>query len=172
MTEAKKNRMIWGALLLVGALGSASLRNNPALGISPLAIGVIDGLIFACILTAVRVSDWKAAVVIALVTPVYLFAQRFLEGFLIPVDMAVNLTLVIGMQLALKKGAGYWVNAALLALPAFAVLLIAETGAIWIVKDENLLRSLIIAWNADVYVGLSILGAALICAPHTKTEAR
>ena len=171
MTEEKRNRLIWGALLMIGALGSASLRNNPALGISPLAIGVIEGMIFACILAAVRVSDWRMAAGIALVTPVFLWAQRFLDGYMIPVDMAVNLTMVGCMMLAMKCRK-YWINVILLALPAYVVLLLGGTTAIWLVKNENLIRSMIVAWNMDFYSGLSILGATLLCAPHAKKETR
>ena len=169
MTEEMKNRMTWGVMLLVGALGSASLRNNPALGISPLAVGVIESMIFICIMAAVRVSDWRMAAAIALATPMFLWAQRFLDGYMIPVDMAVNLTLVGCMLLAMKNR-NYWVAVILLALPAYTVLLLGGTAAIWLVKNENLIRSLIVAWNMDVYSGLSILGAALICAPHVKKD--
>ena len=172
MTEERKSRLIWGGLLLVGALGCASLRNNPALGITPLAIGIIDALIFVCILTAVRFSDWRMAAVIALATPVYLWAQRFLDGFMIPVDMLINMTMLSCMGLVLKKSWAYALNVVVLAAPAFAVMLLASTMAIWIVKDENVIRALIVAWNTDAYSALSLLGAALVCAPHGKKEAR
>lgn len=171
MTDERKNRLIWGALLLVGALGSASFRNNPELGISPLAVGVIEGLIFACVMAAVRVSDWRIAAVIALVTPVFLWAQRFLDGYMVPVEAAVNLTMV-GCMLLTMRSRQYWINVILLAVPAYIVLLLGGTAAIWIVKNENLIRSAIIAWNMDVYSGLSILGAALVCAPYQKKETR
>ena len=171
MTEERKNRLIWGVLLFVGALGSASLRNNPALGISPLAVGVIEGLIFACIMAAVRVSDWKMAAGIAVITPLFLWAQRFLDGYMVPAEMAVNLTMVGCMLLAMKKRQ-YWIGVMLLAVPAYVVLLLGGTVAISLVKNENLIRSVIIAWNMDVYSGLSILGAALVCAPYEKKETR
>ena len=97
MTEDRRNRLIWGVLLLIGALGAASLRNNPALGIMPAAIGVIECLIFACVLTAARLSDWRMAVLISAAVPVYLWAQRFLDGFMVPVDILVNLTMLLFM---------------------------------------------------------------------------
>lgn len=172
MTEERRNRLICGTMLLIGALGCASMRNNPELGISPLTVGIIEGLIYACIMMSVRLSDWRMAVVTALVTPVFLWSQRFLDGFMIPVDMAVNLTMIGFMCLAMRRK-NYWLNVAMLALPAYAVMLAAGTVAIWVVKDENLIRSMIVAWNTDVYAGFSILGAALACAPFAKKgEAR
>ena len=168
MTEERKNRLIWGGMLLIGALGCASLRNNPALGISPLAVGVIEALIFACIITAVRIVDWRMAAVIALVTPIYMWMQRFLDGYMIPVEMLMNAMLISSMGLNLKKNWSYGVSVAVLTLPTFAVMLTASAMAIWLVKDASIMRALIIAWNTDVYSGLSLLGAALVCAPRKK----
>ena len=168
MKEDRKNRLIWGALLLVGAFGCASLRNNPALGITPLAVGVIEGLIYVCFLMAMRLSDWRMAAVIAVATPIYLWAQRFLDGFMIPVDILVNMTLLGCMAVILKKKWPYWAKGLFLALPAFMVMIIGSTIAIWLVKNERIVRALIVAWNTDVYSGLSILGAALACIPFKK----
>lgn len=168
MNEERRNRLIWGFVLLIGALGCASLRNNPDIGISPLTVGIIEGMIYACVLMAARLSDWRMAALIALTLPVYLWTQRFLDGFMIPVDMLVNLTLIGCMRLAMKKGWRYAANVAVLTIPAFAAMLIAGAAAVCIVKQESVLRSLIVAWNTDVYSLLSILGAALVCAPYTK----
>lgn len=173
MMDEKNNRLMWGVMLLVGALGCASMRNNPVLGISPLMIGIIEGVIYICIMSAVRVSGWRMAALIALITPVYLWMQRFLDGFMIPVEMAVNLTLIGCMGLILKsENKNYWINTAVLAIPAFAVLLLAATVAISVVKDEGIIRALILAWNTDFYSGISILGASMICTPFSKKEAR
>ena len=65
MSEERKNPVIWGCMLLVCALGCVSLRNNPALGISPLAIGIIEAMKimneieaeFDCRITKAIVSD-------------------------------------------------------------------------------------------------------------------
>lgn len=175
MTEEKKNRLIWGTMLLIGALGCASLRNNPVMGIGPFAVGLIEGLIYACILTAVRVSDWRMAAVIALVTPVFLWMQRFLDGYMIPVEILIGMTLIGGMRMLLGKKRAYVLNAVMVTIPAYAVMLLASAVAIWIVKEERFVRALIIAWNTDAYSGLSLLGAALVSTlnmRHMKKEAR
>ena len=98
-TEASKNRILWGIVLLIGAINCASLRNIPAMGISPLVIGIIEGLIFVCLLAAARFSYWQMAAVIGIIVPLYLWGLRFLDGFMIPVNVLVNLSLVGGMQM-------------------------------------------------------------------------
>ncbi len=168
MTEEKKSRLTWGILLLVGALGCASLRNNPALGIHPTAVLVIQGLIFVCILSAVRVSDWKIALLISVVTPVYLWLQRFLDGYMVPVEILVCAVMTGLMAVLLRGRWPWWSRVLALALPTFAVMLLGSTVAIWLVKRESLQRSLIVAWNAVLYSGLGILGAALVCMPWRR----
>ena len=171
MNEEKKSRLMWGCMLLVGALGSISLRNNPEIGITPVAVGIVDGLVFACILMAVRVADWRMSAVIALASPVFMWSQRFLDGFMIPVEILINLTLIGSMLLIMKNRWRYVMNVAVLMLPAFAMMLLAETAAIWIVKEEKVLRALIIAWNTDVYSVFSLLGAVLVCTPTSLKKA-
>lgn len=175
MTEERRNRLIWGVMLLIGALGCASLRNNPVLGIGPFAIGLIEGLIFACILAAVRVSGWRMASAIAAITPIFLWMQRFLDGYMVPVEILINMTLIGAMQMVLKKKRPYALNVVMLAIPAYAVMLLASAAAIWVVKEERIIRALIIAWNTDAYSGLSLLGAALVSTlsiSQIKKEAR
>lgn len=172
MTEERKRRFIWGCMLLIGALGSASLRNNPALGITPLAVAVIDALIYICLLLTVRFSGWKMAVFTALITPVYLWAQRFLDGFMIPVDMLVNLALIGSMYLALKAKINYYLQVILLTAAGILAMLISGTAVLWIVKEDNLIHSFLIAWNTNIYSYFSLLGAALLSTPFHKTEAR
>ncbi len=159
-SEERKNRIIWGILLLIGALGSASLRNNPALGIMPFAVGVIEALIFGCILCAVRFSDWRMAAVIAVVTPIYLWAQRFLDGYMISVKIAANITLIGCMLLCgCVKWAFPW-KILLLAVPACAVMILGGAAALWMVKHESIIRAVIVSWNTDLYSCVSVLAAA------------
>ena len=175
MMDEKNNRLMWGVMLLVGALGCASMRNNPVLGISPLMIGIIEGVIYICIMSAVRVSGWRMAALIALITPVYLWMQRFLDGYMIPVEILIGMTLIGGMRMLLGKKRAYVLNAVMVTIPAYAVMLLASAVAIWIVKEERFVRALIIAWNTDAYSGLSLLGAALVSTldmRHMKKEAR
>ena len=165
MTEDRRNRLIWGVLLLIGALGAASLRNNPALGIMPAAIGIIECLIFACVLTAARLSDWRMAVLISAAVPVYLWAQRFLDGFMVPVDILVNLTMLLFMCRVCGRMTSRLMNILLLVVPAFVVMLLGSAVALWVVKGDSFIRGLIVAWNTDLYSALSILGAAVLCTP-------
>lgn len=165
MSEERRNQLIWGVMLLVGALGSASLRNNPEIGITPLAVGVIEALIYVCILTCVRISDWRISSVIAIITPVYLWVQRFLDGFMVPVEIMACMTMVLTMWTVQRLKPKYPAAAALLAVPAFVVLLLGSTIALWIVRQEGAVRSFVMAWNTVFYSGISILAAALMCAP-------
>ena len=172
MSEERKNSLIWGGMLLVGALGCASLRNNPALGISPLAVGIIEALIYVCILMCVRLSDWRMAAAIAVITPVYLWWMQFLDAFMIPIDILVNLTLMGCMMLALRTECKGAIAVLMLAVPAFAVLLLGEAVTMGVLKQEGVGRSLVVAWNTSLYSGLSILGSALVCTPYKRKEAR
>ena len=172
MTEESKRRITWGLLLFLGALGSASMRNNPALGITPLAVAVIEGIIYMCLLYAVRLSGWKMAALIAVITPVYLWGQRFLDGFMIPVEVLVNLTLIVCMCAVLRLRWHYGFKVILLAGSAVLAMLLCRTTALWIVKEENLLRALIFAWNTDIYSYLSLLGAVLLSIPANRNKAR
>ena len=121
---------------------------------------------------AVRLSDWRMAAAIAVATPVYLWAQRFLDGFMIPVEIMVNMALLGCMRVVLKIRKPYWLKVVLLSVPAFLVMLIGNTVAIWLVKDESIVRALIVAWNTEVYSCLSILGAALVCAPFERSKTK
>ncbi len=173
--EERKNRIIWGILLLIGALGSASLRNNPALGITPFAVGVIDALIFVCILCAVKFSDWKMAVIIAAATPIYLWMQRFLDGYMILVKIAANLTLVGSMCFTMtnktKSSAFVW-KCAVITLLTCAVAFLGGAVALWIVKHESFIRSFIVSWNTELFSCLSILGAVIVSLLLTGDKAR
>lgn len=172
MSEERKNSLIWGGMLFVCALGCASLRNHPALGISPLAIGFIEALIYICIMMGVRLSDWRWSAAIAVATPIYLWTMQFLDAFMIPIDILVNLTLVGCMAVVLKFRKGWFASLLMLTLPTFAMLLLSEAVALWIVKEEGLMRAMVVAWNISLYSGLSLLGAAAVCIPgRKKTEA-
>ncbi|MBQ2957137.1 MAG: hypothetical protein IJE08_11820 [Clostridia bacterium] len=165
MTDERRNRIMWGIMLLVGALGSVSLRNNPALGITPFAVGVIQSAVFVCLMFAVRLSGWKMAALIAAVVPLCLWLQRFLDGFMIPVEMLVNLTMVGCMSLILGKKWHYLIRAAAVAFPVFFVMLAGSCVAIRIVKEESFVRALIVAWNMTAYSVFSILGAVAVSIP-------
>lgn len=159
-SEERKNRIIWGILLLIGALGSASMRNNPVLGIMPFAVGVIEALIYICILCAVRFCGWRMAAVIAVLTPIYLWAQRFLDGYMIPVEVATNLVLIGCMCLCGRVKWNFVWKTLMLALPACAVMILGGAAALWAVKHENIIRAVIVSWNTDLYPCLSVLIAA------------
>lgn len=165
MTDDQKNRLIWGLMLLIGALGSVSLRNNPALGITPFSVGVIQGAVFGCLILAVRLADRRIALVIAIVEPVYLWMQRFLDGFMVPVEVLVNMAVVGSVSLMLRKPWHYLVKTAAVTAFSFLILLSGSGAAIRIVKEESIVRALIVAWNMTAYSSLSILGAALLCMP-------
>lgn len=172
MSEERKNPVIWGCMLLVCALGCVSLRNNPALGISPLAIGIIEAIVYICIMMCVRLSDWRLSAVIAVVTPVYLWIMRFLDAFMLPSDILVNLTMMGSMMWILRNHRKPVVSVTALVIPAFAVLLLSEAVTLWILKEEGIGRALLVAWNTSLYSGLSILSAALVCTPYKMNEAR
>lgn len=160
-SEERKNRIIWGILLLIGALGSASLRNNPALGIMPFAVGVVDALIFVCILCAVRFSDWRMAAVIAVITPIYLWMQRFLDGYMISVRIAVNLTLIGCTLLCGRVRWAFVWKVLLTGVPVCAVMILGGAVALWIVKHESIIRAAIVSWNTDLYSCVSVFAAAV-----------
>lgn len=172
MTEELKRRITWGILLMVGALGCASLRNNPALGIQPLAIAVIEGLIYVCLLVSMRLADWRITVLTALVTPVYLWMQRFLDGFMIPVEILVNITLIGCMYAVRKHRLKYHWTVLLLIVPTILVMLLGNTAALCLVKDEGFIRSFVFAWNTDVYTFFSLIGAVLVSVPFQREKAR
>lgn len=172
MNSDNKHRILWGSLLIIEALGVASLRNIPALGITPLAIALIEGMIYMFFLSGVRVSSWKMAAINALIVPVYLWKQRFLDGYMVPVDMLVNLTMVACMCIVLRLQTRYPVSVLLLFVPSVLVMLLGGTVALWLVKEKSLLRSFIFSWNTDIYSYLSLLGATLICAPFHQKKAR
>lgn len=166
-----KRRILWGSLLIIGALGVASLRNNPALGITPFAVALIEGTIYMFFLSGVRLSNWKMAAINALIVPVYLWKQRFLDGYMVPIDMLVNLTMVACMCMVLHLQTCYPVSVLLLFVPSVLAMLLGGTVALWLVKEKSLLRSFIFSWNTDIYAYLSLLGVTLICAPfHHKQD--
>ena len=165
MSEEHKKPVIWGWMLLACSLGCVSLRNNPALGISPLAIGVIEAIVYICIMMCVRLADWRLSAVIAVVTPVYLWIMRFLDAFMLPSDILVNLTMMGCMMWSIRSQRKPVVSVVMLVVPAFAVLLLSEAVTLWILKQEGIGRALLVAWNTSLYSGLSILSAALIFLP-------
>ena len=169
-TEASKNRILWGIVLLIGAINCASLRNIPAMGISPLVIGIIEGLIFVCLLAAARFSYWQMAAVIGVIVPLYLWGLRFLDEFMIPVNILVNLSLVGGMQMLKKKPLPYLLGVTVLSAVGYVVLFFGSTAAIWIVKRESIVRTLLEAWNTNVYCIFSLLGAAALCTIQSRKE--
>ena len=172
MTEERKHRLIWGVLLLIGALGSESLRNNPALGITPLAVGFISGAACACMLAAVRMSDWRMGALIAAATPVFLWSQRFMDGFMIPVEILVNLTMVAVMYGILRrKQQCYLISVLLLTVAGFVVLLIGGSVALWLVKHESITRAFVASFHTYMFDGFSLLGAAIVCVPTGKKTA-
>lgn len=160
MVDERKKQIIWGVLLLIGALGSASLRNNPAFGITPFAVGIIEALIAVCLLCAVRYADWKMALVIAVVTPVYLWAQSFLDGYMVSVRIAANLTLIGCMHLIGTIRLEFIWEMLILALPACAVMVLGGAAALWMVKHESIIRAIIVSWNTELYTCMSIIAAA------------
>ncbi len=163
-SDANKNSMLWGIVLLIGAVNCASLRNIPALGISPLAIAVIEGLIFMCLLAAARFSYWQIAAVISAVVPVYLWGLSFADGFMVPVSILVNLSLTVCVYLLRKMPTPYWLSVLMLTAVGFAALFFGSAVAIWIVKREHISRTLLEAWNTNVYSLFSLLGASAVCA--------
>ena len=167
--ETDKSRIGWGLMLFFGAVACASMRNNPQWGMSPLAIGLIEGLVFVCILLAVRYSCQYTGILIGVLVPIYWWLLSFQDGFMVPVEMLTNLMLVFGMNWVLPKKWNSWLKVLLVTGAAFAVTILGSTAAIWIVKKESVVRSLIEAWNTDFYVGLSLLGAAAVCTPHKKS---
>lgn len=171
MTEERKHRLIWGVLLLIGALGSESLRNNPALGITPLAVGIISGAACACMLSAVRLSDWRMGALIAAIIPVFLWAQRFVDGFMVPVEILVNLTMVAVMHMLLSKRHGYLLKVLVLAASGFAVLLAGGAVALWLVKRESIARAFVTSFHTYMFDGFSLLGAAIVCTPFKHKAA-
>lgn len=163
MTFERGRKAAWGITLLVAALGSAALRNHPALGIMPFTVGMIEAVAFICILMAAYKASWQASVVIALITPLFLWAQKFLDGYMIPVHMLVGLALTGCMMLVIRKNCGFLGAVIVMALPAFVVLLAGTAAALWAVKQEGILRALVGAWNTSAYTGVSMLGAAVFC---------
>lgn len=170
MTEERRNSWVRGCLLLVSALGCISLRNNPMLGISPLAIGTIEALVYVCIAMCVCLSDWRMAIVIAVIVPVYLWTMRFMDAFMIPVNVLVNVVIVGSILAVVHFQPCYAVSVLILTFPAFFTLLLSETFALWMLKHEGLKRAFIAAWNTSIYSGLSISGAALISAFFRKVN--
>ena len=168
-TERKRSRMLWGIGLLIGAIGCASLRNIPAIGISPLASVVIEGLIFACLLAAARFSCRQTAAIIGAAVPLHLWGLGFMDGFMIPVSILVNLSLTLCMHLLQKKSLPYWLSVLTLTAVGFAVLFFGSTAVIWIVKRESIVRTAAEAWNTNFYGLFSLLGASAVCAvPYRK----
>ena len=162
--NTERSRILRGIALLIGALGCASLRNIPALGISPLTISLIEGLIFVCLLAAARFFCWQMAVVIGAAVPLYLWGLSFLDGFMVPVNILVNLVLTLCMYLLKKNPCRYWLCVLMLTAVGFAVLFFGSTAAIRIVKREHISRTLLEAWNTNFYSLFSLLGASAVCA--------
>jgi len=168
--EINRSRVLRGIILLIGAISCASLRNISEVGISPFVITAIEGLIFICLLAAARFSCWQMAAVIGAVVPLYLWGLGFMDGFMVPVSILVNLVLTFCMYLLQKKSRSYWLGVLMLTTIGFAVLFFGSTAAIWIVKREHISRTMLEAWNTHFYSLFSLLGASAVCAaPYKKT---
>ncbi len=131
----------------------------------PLAIGTIDGLVYVCMLCAMRIRADSYAWGIALILPISLWLMRFLDGYMVPVYMAAYLTMSACMWLVMKRRWPWFLNVLLVFAPAFAASLLGNALAQWVVKREGMARAFSLAWNSNIYSALSMLGASLLCAP-------
>lgn len=163
MNSERKGNRSRAALLVVSALLVTFLRNIPVLSIMPFAIRITECLTVLCILCAATQAEWKASVLIDLLIPVVLWLQRSIDGYMAPVYMLSNLTITVCAFLLAHAEAGRWVRRFVPTLAAFCILLIGSAVAIWTIKRENVVRSLVIAWNTNLLSGVSMLAAALLC---------
>ena len=166
--QAVRKRILWGAVLMVGAAACAAMKNTSVWGVYPIGRGISNGLIFACLLAAVRWSGWQAAGVIGMIVPMQLWGMRLLDGFMVPVDIMTNLVLIAGMHLVLKRSWKYWNAVLFLTAAAFCATNLGSTAAIWLVKRESVARAMLLAWNTTLFSLFSVLGASAICVPFER----
>jgi len=168
----KKNRLRKSVLMILAALVIASLRKIPVLSIMPLAVGLIECLIIVCILLSASKVSWQASAIIGVLTPICLWLLRFTDGFMVPVCILSNLTVTGCVVYLLRPRFSYMINVLLSAIPAFCITLLGSAIAIWLVKEETLVRAVIVAWNTGFYSGISLLCAAFLTVPIIFLKAR